>query len=75
MTTPLTAARRAASLLDFWNFCASVVVVVSVVEAKASLAIAKACMSGVDAGGVSMLDLIYVNMSTGQHEVMAHPCL
>lgn len=68
MTTPLTAVSRSASPLGLLDLSDSVLLVegiaVIVVGAKASLAMAKACMSGVVADGRPMLNLRHVIMSS-----------
>jgi len=77
MTTPLTAARRAASFLGRSVLCASVLLVGGteglVEDAKASLAITNACVSGVDIDGRPVLNLDRVTMCIDQHGGMAHP--
>lgn len=74
--TPLIAASRSASPFVFLDLGGAVApvdgIAVLVVGVKASLAIAKACMSGVDADGRPTLGLYHVIMSTRRHRIMAH---
>lgn len=75
--TPLTAARRAASLLGLAALCTSVLFLegleLLVADVEASSRMAKAWLSGVDTDGSPMLDLNCVTKGMNQHGGMTHP--